>query len=424
MKLTYLTSLLIMILISKSLIGQESYNSGANSITTSNGSLSYSIGQTFYQTWTNIEEGVQHPLIFAEDDLCETPDPFQLVEAESFCSQQGILIGNGSEGEFIGWTHGGDYINFKNVDFGLGAGSISLRVASFSQGGEVEIRLDALDGPLVVSCNVSNTGGWQNWQTNTYQFSKITDIHDVYFVFKGESNLMNINWFQFNPIISTLIIQENEEGFCSVDGTIDSNHSGFTGTGFANSVNEISSSTTWEITGSAGVYEFSFRYASFSDRPIQLEVNEEIINETLDFNSTGSWSVWDTTQVFSTSLDEGLKRVMVVANTFSGLANIDFMQVTGPNISTVNCSTGPSSLENISKAIISSFPNPTTDELHIENLNTGAFIYLYDQLGTRWSSLQAKEDNETIDIRNLPNGIYTLVITDKENTTTSKIIIK
>src|SRR5690606_9032428 len=36
---------------------------------------------------------------------------------------------------------------------------------------------------------------------------------------------------------SSFLIQESQAGFCRVDGTIDNNHTGFTGAGFANSNN-------------------------------------------------------------------------------------------------------------------------------------------------------------------------------------------
>ena len=46
-------------------------------------------------------------------------------------------------------------------------------------------------------------------------------------------------------------IEENTLGFCAVEGTVDSNHSGFTGSGFANGNNATGSRTTVAITGMA-----------------------------------------------------------------------------------------------------------------------------------------------------------------------------
>jgi hypothetical protein len=42
-------------------------------------------------------------------------------------------------------------------------------------------------------------------------------------------------------------VQENTAGFCSVDGSIDNNNSGFTGTGFANTTNAAGKGVNWRV---------------------------------------------------------------------------------------------------------------------------------------------------------------------------------
>jgi hypothetical protein len=51
---------------------------------------------------------------------------------------------------------------------GLGAGevhSVTAKVASATQGGDIDIRLDGADGRLIARCSVPNTGGWLSWST-------------------------------------------------------------------------------------------------------------------------------------------------------------------------------------------------------------------------------------------------------------------
>jgi len=92
----------------------------------------------------------------------------------------------------------GDYIKVKGVDFGEGATSFEARVASGTNGGNIEIRLDSADGTLVGTCSVSSTGGWQNWETKRCSVHGAAEIHDLYLVFTGDKGaLMNFNWWKF-----------------------------------------------------------------------------------------------------------------------------------------------------------------------------------------------------------------------------------
>ena len=47
---------------------------------------------------------------------------------------------------------------------------------------------------------------------------------------------------------SSFVVQEEQAGFCSVDGSIDSNNSGFIGTGFANTDNAQGNAVKWAIS--------------------------------------------------------------------------------------------------------------------------------------------------------------------------------
>ncbi|MDF2596950.1 MAG: putative secreted protein, partial [Clostridia bacterium] len=73
------------------------------------------------------------------------------------CTDGGIDVGGGSNG---------DYIAFKNVDFGSAAiTSINVKVATANSGGTVEFHLDSPTGTLLGSWTAASTGGWQNWST-------------------------------------------------------------------------------------------------------------------------------------------------------------------------------------------------------------------------------------------------------------------
>ncbi|MBY8870676.1 family 43 glycosylhydrolase [Micromonospora sp. PLK6-60] len=128
-----------------------------------------------------------------------TLNPYVRQEAETIAWGSGIETEPASEGGLnVGWIDNGDYLKVKGVAFGTGATSFSARVASASSGGRIEVRLDGTSGPLVGTCTVGGTGGWQNWTTTTCPVSGATGTRDLYLRFTGGSgSLFNVNWWQF-----------------------------------------------------------------------------------------------------------------------------------------------------------------------------------------------------------------------------------
>ncbi|MGG1639163.1 carbohydrate-binding protein [Paenibacillus sp. NRS-1760] len=124
---------------------------------------------------------------------------FVQTVASAFNSQFGTQLENSSEGgQNVAYVDNGDYLVFNNVNFGSGASSVALRVASQTSGGNVEIRLDSLNGTLAGTCAVTTTGGWQSWTTKNCSINTISGVHNLYLKFTGGAgNLFNINWFKF-----------------------------------------------------------------------------------------------------------------------------------------------------------------------------------------------------------------------------------
>ncbi|OEH93821.1 glycoside hydrolase family 3 protein [Bacillus solimangrovi] len=135
-------------------------------------------------------------------------DAFERIEAESFNSMSGVQTEETTDvdgGENVGWLDNEDYLVFNKVDFDDGATGVEARVASQSAGGTIEFRLDSTNGELIGTVDLTNTGGWQDWVTNTAAVSNATGIHDLYVVFKGETQegIGNLNWFVFTKEMGT-----------------------------------------------------------------------------------------------------------------------------------------------------------------------------------------------------------------------------
>lgn len=121
------------------------------------------------------------------------------IQASSFSTTQGLqteVTTDTTGGYNVGYAEGGDYAVYKNVLFS-GVTGVDARVASAGTGGTIEFRLGSPAGPLVGTVSVPVTGGWQKWATVSGVVSGATGQHDLYLVFRGTTEIGNLNWFRF-----------------------------------------------------------------------------------------------------------------------------------------------------------------------------------------------------------------------------------
>ena len=145
---------------------------------------------------------------------------------------------------------------------------------------------------------------------------------------------------------SELIIQENAGGFCSVDGSIDNNHAGFTGSGFANADNSVTAGITYSINVDDAVnVMLDIRFASASNRPANIEINGSVAG-AVNFSSTGSWTSW-TNESITVPLKAGKNTLRLVPRTEQGLPNVDSLRVVGNGLNPGACDVVPDSCGNI-----------------------------------------------------------------------------
>ena len=114
------------------------------------------------------------------------PGKAQRVEANRYAAHQGIQKASCSEGgECIGWIDQGDWVRYTQVDLGQDCQQITIRAASATRGGVIEIRSDAPDGELLGTCVVPNTGGWQSWSSFQAKIKPSSGIRTLCLVFRG-----------------------------------------------------------------------------------------------------------------------------------------------------------------------------------------------------------------------------------------------
>jgi hypothetical protein len=108
------------------------------------------------------------------------------IPATGFAAKHGTQNAPCSEGgECLGFIAQGDWVRYERIDFNRRTEQMEIRAASESDGGLIEMRLDAPDGELLGSCSVPNTGGWQSWAAFKPKIKPVSGVKTLCLVFKG-----------------------------------------------------------------------------------------------------------------------------------------------------------------------------------------------------------------------------------------------
>jgi cytochrome c len=109
--------------------------------------------------------------------------------------------GGGSSAAFI---QDGDWFSFDPLALNNITG-LSVRAASGTSGGTLEVRRNSPTGTLVASVPITGTGGWQNWQDFTVNLTNPpAGAGSLFLVARnpagqtGAGFLFNVNWVMFN----------------------------------------------------------------------------------------------------------------------------------------------------------------------------------------------------------------------------------
>lgn len=154
----------------------------------------------------NADGTIQELPYFSECKLNQVGsfNPFRRVEAETMAWGYGLKTtranpsGPWNPTLFVTDIDDGEYIMLRGVDFGKGASTFTASCSSQLFGGKIEVRLDALDGPLAGTVTVPYTGfKYKEFSTS---LKNVKGKHDLYLVFRGDArqqkNLFNFDWWQ------------------------------------------------------------------------------------------------------------------------------------------------------------------------------------------------------------------------------------
>ncbi|MEV0569475.1 GDSL-type esterase/lipase family protein [Dactylosporangium sp. NPDC050588] len=122
---------------------------------------------------------------------------------------------------------------------------------------------------------------------------------------------------------------EAESAPATCAGAIESNHAGYSGTGFCNGDNAVGAAVQFTVSAAtAGTATLGIRYANggTANRPADLLVNDAAGQPATAFDPTGAWTTW-TTKTLTATLHAGNNTIRLTATTAAGLPNIDYLAV-------------------------------------------------------------------------------------------------
>lgn len=122
----------------------------------------------------------------------------QLTRAENFDAYHGVKLVDETkpDGTAVGASAPGDWIAFKDVDFGSSVNFFTVSAANATaEPVNLEIRLDDPAGTLVGVATIPVTGDVYQWTAVTIPVEDMAGIHDLYLVFSG---VLRIRTFSFH----------------------------------------------------------------------------------------------------------------------------------------------------------------------------------------------------------------------------------
>ncbi|MFC3495741.1 non-reducing end alpha-L-arabinofuranosidase family hydrolase [Glycomyces rhizosphaerae] len=111
------------------------------------------------------------------------------------------------------------------------------------------------------------------------------------------------------------------------EGTVDANHTGFSGSGFCNPPNSSDTGVQFTVDAtSTGTATLGFKYANgaTAGRAANVSVNGTTARSGVPFGPTGAWSNW-AIETVTVPVNAGSNTIRLSAATSAGLANIDYL---------------------------------------------------------------------------------------------------
>ncbi len=238
-------------------------------------------------------------------------------------SGTGFCNANNAVGGFAQWTVTAASAGTATIAIRYGNGSTANRPADIS-----------VNGTVVQAASAFNpTGAWTTWATKTLTTQVNAGSNTIRVSSTTVNGPANLDFVDFEVAPPQSFTDYQAENCTIALGVVESNHAGFTGTGFVNGDNAIGSAVTCTVTnaGAAGPRSVEIRFSNGTTtvRPMDLIVNGTTV-QNIAFQGTGAWSTW-ATLTFNVNLNTGANTIRLAATTVNGGPNLDRLRVDAPS---------------------------------------------------------------------------------------------
>lgn len=253
-------------------------------------------------------------------------------EAENATISQGAVESNhaGFSGSgFVNYDNVmGSYVEWTVSAASAGAATLIIRYAN---GTSQNRAMDVIVNGTVVEAGRSfpGTGAWSSWATTGIPVTLAAGGNTVRALAVTSNGGPNVDYAAIDVPSEPRARYEAEDATSS-GCPVESNHAGFTGSGFVNCDNTSGMWIEWQFTATiGGSSNLSFRYANGTSaaRPATIVVNGAEV-ATPSFPGTGSWTGWSLATI-TADLQVGTNVVRLTATTSNGPGNLDSLTVGG-----------------------------------------------------------------------------------------------
>jgi glucose/arabinose dehydrogenase len=273
-------------------------------------------------------------------------------EAESCTMSAGTVDTNHANYSGTGFANGdnavGNYLECTVNAATTGPGTFVIR---YSNGTTANRPADiSVNGTLVAAAAAFDpTTNWDTWADKTVTANINAGSNTIRIA--ATTALGNPNLDYVDVSVAAASTDYQAETATVSQGTVASNHTGYTGTGFVDYTNVAGSYVEFQVSAAAaGSAQLTFRYANGTtvNRAMDITVNGNSVALDLAFGATANWDTW-AEQTITVSLKAGANTVRATATTANGGPNLDRLRVTGQTDSVAPSTPGQPSCANITE---------------------------------------------------------------------------
>ncbi|WP_406303789.1 PQQ-dependent sugar dehydrogenase [Streptomyces sp. NBC_00885] len=304
-------------------------------------------------------------------------------EAESATVSQGAVESNhtGFSGTgFVNYTNvAGGYVEFTVDAPAAGSATLALGFANGTTGNR-PLNISVNGSVAAANLAFQPTGAWTTWSTVTTTVTLKAGTNAVRAAATAAEGGPNLDFIDVTPADGQAGTDYEAESGTISQGAVESNHAGYSGTGFVNFQPVAGASVEFTVdSAQAAAAKLDFRYAngSTASRAMDITVNGTSVADDLAFPATGAWTTWKTVSA-NAALKAGSNKIRATTSAGDG-PNLDKLTVTASGPADTEKPTPPANLRKDKEPTASTVSlawDPSTDNVKV----TGYDIYQHGQL--------------------------------------------